>query len=109
MDKSIAERWATALESGEYVQGRGELRSDQYFCCLGVLCELATADGVAIERADDGHGYRAAIGFLNGMPPEEVYTWCGLDGALADLYADMNDSDESFEEIAKRIREDNGL
>lgn len=36
------EEWVTALRSGEYRQGKGFLRnSDDEYCCLGVLCDLA--------------------------------------------------------------------
>lgn len=43
--KEIADIWATALESGDYKQGKGWLKQQQdgsySYCCLGVLCELA--------------------------------------------------------------------
>ena len=35
------EEWLVALESGEYKQGRGRLRDDNGFCCLGVACDLS--------------------------------------------------------------------
>jgi hypothetical protein len=47
MNPEIKARWVAALRSGEYKQGKGNLRisdhrlSDDVFCCLGVLCDLA--------------------------------------------------------------------
>ena len=46
MDPGIRARWVAALRSGEYEQARKVLRSGDAYCCLGVLCELAVADGV---------------------------------------------------------------
>lgn len=45
MNPEIREQWATALESEEYSQGRGNLchlNSDgiKEYCCLGVLTDL---------------------------------------------------------------------
>ena len=33
-------KWAEALKSGKYEQGRGWLRDGSKYCCLGVLCEV---------------------------------------------------------------------
>ena len=45
MNPEIKAQWVAALRSGEYPQGKGALRrtiqSEEKFCCLGVLCELA--------------------------------------------------------------------
>lgn len=60
MNPQIAERWATALESGKFKQAVSALFVGLYpgfdseetqnakvgFCCLGVLCVLAKEDGV---------------------------------------------------------------
>lgn len=41
MNREKALKWAAALRSGEFKQGRGRLRtSDGGHCCLGVACEL---------------------------------------------------------------------
>jgi hypothetical protein len=49
LNKAIARRWARALRSGKYKQGRRYLKqkdADGEFlhCCLGVLCELYQAE-----------------------------------------------------------------
>ena len=47
------EQWLTALESGEYEQGFGSLRSYNRFCCLGVACDLFNGDRWGEE--EDSH------------------------------------------------------
>lgn len=40
MNKSAADKWIAALESGRYAKGSGALRShDNNFCALGVLLD----------------------------------------------------------------------
>jgi hypothetical protein len=48
-------RWARALESGEFRQGKHALMSDDHYCCLGVACELMVRDGL-LKRATDSIG-----------------------------------------------------
>ncbi len=44
MKPQLKEKWIAALRSSRYKQGKGELRSsDDLFCCLGVLCDVAGA------------------------------------------------------------------
>lgn len=40
MDETIKKLWVKALKSNTYKQGKGHLRKDDSFCCLGVLCDL---------------------------------------------------------------------
>lgn len=41
MNPEIKQKWLNALRSGEYSQGRYQLRDDcNHFCCLGVLTDL---------------------------------------------------------------------
>lgn len=39
------DRWVTALRSGDYSQGMGNLMAQEGFCCLGVLCDIINPDG----------------------------------------------------------------
>lgn len=42
----VVELWVKTLRNGEYKQGKHRLRnSNNTFCCLGVLCDLARKDG----------------------------------------------------------------
>lgn len=71
MNPEIKAKWLAALRSGEYKQGRGELRNGDSFCCLGVLCDLHSKDsGIAW----DGAYYLTGI----GLPPPEVWEWANL-------------------------------
>lgn len=50
MKKSFADKFLTALQSGEYEQGESTLKSeDNKFCCLGVACDVA---GIAMDTED---------------------------------------------------------
>lgn len=41
MKREVAEQWVKALRSGKYEQGRGTLKLEKKYCCLGVLCEIS--------------------------------------------------------------------
>jgi hypothetical protein len=91
MKADIAKRWADALESGKYDQGRSclERRSaqpsdDDGFCCLGVLCALAVEDGVAERKLVQGSIFFGSPAehenrtYGTSFPPESVLEWAGL-------------------------------
>lgn len=121
MKAKIAELWATALESGKYKQGDGQLTRRtmvdgdpvDYDCCLGVLTKLAIEAGVEVHvSAPDSNGrirYNDRGDFLS-IP---VMDWAGLkdergifaekDGTVETL-AERNDTGSSFAEIAALIR-----
>ena len=40
MHQEIKAKWITALRSGDYKQGTGQLKDGDKYCCLGVLCDL---------------------------------------------------------------------
>jgi hypothetical protein len=40
MKKQIAKKWAAALRSGKYQQGRAHLKNGSEFCAVGVLYDL---------------------------------------------------------------------
>ena len=68
MNPEIKARWQEKLRSGEYQQGSGMLaahtESGDKFCCLGVLCEIAVADGIILRelRPETGrYAYGTAI------------------------------------------------
>lgn len=104
-----------ALRSGNYKRGRAFLRrSDDKFCCLGVLCELAVKAGVIEPPALDPHdrdhylyGDRAYA-----FPPVVVQEWAGLEDSDPtydtgreehQLSLDNDDKNFSFSKIADRI------
>lgn len=100
MKKDVKEKWLTALRSGEYTQTKGRLHrteasrlSSAGYCCLGVLCEVAVAEGVI-------DSYVADAAYL----PAAVRTWAGLRFEPMQTLARMNDNrGRSFEQIADYI------
>lgn len=115
MKKDIKKRWLKALRSGEFKQGSGTLRTtNDEFCCLGVLCELAVEDGVVESIPSHVHNYLYGKGMHTAYPPAEVLEWAGLnvsdpavpvptkDNAYRTL-ASLNDSGASFKEVAAVI------
>jgi hypothetical protein len=128
MKKEIAERWVAALRSGEYKQTKnilGRVDGDEkYYCCLGVLCELAVEDGI-IPPASIGHDECQDTDDLlvfdgnDKEPGRDVIEWAGMrsragvyrqDGSTTisgdtdrGCLASDNDSGKSFAEIANII------
>ena len=126
MNQENKERWAAALESGEYQQGRGALvrksaMGNLSYCCLGVLCELAVADGIIEPVVIHGASGRGKYAGCQGLPPRVVMEWAGASteeiswcdfevsslGPLdqKDYLATLNDTGVPFTVIAQAIRE----
>lgn len=109
MKLSIARKWAAALESDDYKQGTGQLRTKKgSFCCLGVLCNLHAQDHPEIASKEK----RKTI-YLDreDLPAAEVINWAGLSNENPyikdhrDNLAGLNDSGGfTFKDIAKIIR-----
>jgi hypothetical protein len=124
MKKEIAEKWIAELLSGKYQQGTGKLRggNDDRYCCLGVLCEIAAAEGIAKRSkhpfhdryyygdnpdtgdSDTKHNHSTVL-------PEAVKEWAGMKddcgkygepGSYGYLTS-HNDSGMSFKQIAEII------
>lgn len=86
--KKNRKAWTTALRSGEYKQGKGNLEKDGAFCCLGVLCKLS-----GIERKDWGNGTISYGGDTAGAR-EAAREWIGLStesGNFEDAEGNPND------------------
>lgn len=115
MKPEIKAKWAKALRSGEYSQGRLSLRSSEGFCCLGVLCDLHSQETGVPFNID--YNYRWNYRGERKILPEEVMDWAGLKsnnpklsrpyltpaGRHAESLAEMNDNQATFEEIADVI------
>lgn len=113
MNQEIKKEWVAALRSGEYKQAKGQLKKDSGFCCLGVLCDIASKHGVgkwgkeAYESDDDGYWWGASV------LPEEVAKFAGLDNrdpgvtihGKKDILSNHNDEGRRFKTIAKAIEE----
>lgn len=122
MNAEVKDKWIAALESGEYVQGTGLLNYKKIadetpkLCCLGVLCELAVAEGIttsAKKNWTEGDSWETVYGdsWASAYLPPEVIEWSGLPdhtgtlaGATRNL-AQLNDQGATFADIAEVIRE----
>lgn len=56
MKIEIKTKWVEALRSGDYAQAKGRLvkvdgEGKKAYCCLGVLCDLASQEGVVREES----------------------------------------------------------
>jgi hypothetical protein len=119
MNQEIKQKWIEALRSGSYSQTKQQLRKENSFCCLGVLCDLYLKEnnqdwkmqgndiGVIVY---DEEGYYMPL-IEVAVLPDKVYTWAGLDEENPEVeYAeqimpisDVNDLGRSFKEIASII------
>jgi hypothetical protein len=131
MKKKIKKAWIKALESREVngkpvVQTEGTLRRigktttedgrrATQLCCLGVLCEIAVAEGV-IPKPEKTHGDFVYDAGATAELPDSVREWAGLDhndpevkieGLFGNVtLAGLNDNHEyTFADIAKVIKE----
>lgn len=121
MKKSIAFKWADALESGQYTQGFDQLRTVDKngnttgFCCLGVLCNLhAQAHPKIALKETDPETY---LGSYYGLP-KLVQEWADMYTPEGDLVSgnirlvkdeyyslmEANDYGTDFKTIAQFIR-----
>lgn len=116
--KERRKKWADALRSGKYEQGKGCLRNYEHFCCLGVACDLymnETSDGEWIPYQQKIGRYSFKEHF--GAVPDQVMEYFGLKNEFGLLknsqgktwittLADVNDDGASFKKIADLIESD---
>jgi hypothetical protein len=132
----IKTQWQAELRSGKYAQGKRALASRQTstdedgnsvtsntYCCLGVLCELAKAEGV-VKSFDVNYNNDVPYGLApteaNPYPqtstsylPQPVIDWAGLvtqDGdpllTIGEDYkraSEHNDNERTFADIADAL------
>jgi hypothetical protein len=107
-------KWVEALESGDFNQDVDnsaltlvdESEEAGSHCCLGVACELALADGVALTVSHYGGMRRYGVD-VSYLPPE-VQGWLGTSSnpyIAGRTASSMNDNGEPFKDIAAAIRE----
>lgn len=107
MKESIKEKWAIALESGDYVQGNSELRMsfspdndeenvETHHCCLGVLADIVDPEGWSGDLwHNDGVEFNLSNLDRVGLSPE-----------LQTVFITLNDDvGLDFEQIAQVVRE----
>ncbi len=117
MLKEWADKWIEALESGNYVQGRGLLHTSKGgHCCLGVLCEL-TGVKRTVEPSVPRHGsiyyYGDSANLEKTCLPKSVMDLVGMRTSVGSYdsantcgrLTELNDAGVTFERIAGIIRE----
>lgn len=104
MNTTVKALWTAALRSGEYSQAKGYLRSDEGYCCLGVLCEVAVKNGVIPKAERIVRAFDSEPTYIYGDDrahltlPSEVMEWAGLTeyNPLTDMDSEVGRvSDES--------------
>lgn len=120
MREDIKELWVTALRSGEYKQGTGQLNYSGHFCCLGVLCEVLLNNEEVASLNDNlrkrehnfygmsirahNYGYRGYNSSTTLSP--YLIRELSMDETIIQRLVDKNDIEhKSFEEIADWIEE----
>lgn len=113
MKPEIKQKWIAALESDEYKQTQRYLKTEEGFCCLGVLTDLYLQEigDLWTPETDDGKQVYTydECGF---QLPNDVVEWAGLayddptvtiNGVATELSA-LNDDGVDFKEISKLIK-----
>lgn len=107
MNPEIKAQWVAALRSGDYKQGRSELKSyTGYYCCLGVACDLAVKAGVTKETYyPDIREYRFnSIGFqdLSSLIlPIGVAGWLGINSTDPEVV--VTNTHPKFSQIPAKV------
>jgi hypothetical protein len=108
MNPQIKQKWLNALRSGDYQQGQNYLRTDNGFCCLGVLCDLYIKENNVEWEINEDNMYRYEKHFT--VLPPSVVGWAGVgdsnpyvNGKTSLGY--LNDHGSTFNEIADVIEE----
>jgi hypothetical protein len=100
MDPIIKGEWLVALRSGDYPQGRCQLRSKHNkFCCLGVLCEISGKTTWQPNPDSEGYIYLGSAGVL----PKAVAEAAKIEPEVQSMLIAKNDAGRSFAEIADWI------
>jgi hypothetical protein len=111
MNKDLKEKWVAALRSGKYKQGKRNLRRGDYYCCLGILCDII--DPTQWRLFDEntkyayGNNHSTALLPTTTLIKTDIYSinpTVHLPGESEDItLAKLNDSGYTFEQIADLI------
>jgi len=107
MNKDVADKWVKALRSGEYTQSKYDLQNGAEYCCLGVLCDIGSKEGLSVGTTDNGNIVGTS---LNSQ--KSIKDWSGMktaEGLLpgGSYLTRLNDTDNyTFEQIADVIEKE---
>ena len=94
MKKVTKKKWIAALKSGDFKQGKGQLRHRDNYCCLGVLCVIT---GNSKNRGMTDIFPKMGEGTLS-------MEFMGLSVKQQDKLATLNDQGKTFKYIASYIK-----
>lgn len=111
MNPIIKGWWLAALRDPERKQTKSHLRDEDGECCLGVLCDVAVANGVIPEpeRVEFKPVYRfkddkSLSGWNDAILPRSVREWAGLAIDNPVVTAIVEDYDEESGKLSVRSR-----
>jgi|SRR6478752_6819975 len=118
MDEAFKTEWIKRLRSGDYVQGQGQLRSENKYCCLGVACDIAAdwgmgewvGDAFAYDDPYVSDGVWAESAWMTGHLPYALARRLGLPSGNPHMsdpneyLSDLNDNGFGFGDIADIIQ-----
>lgn len=118
MKKEIKDRWITALLSGDYLQGTSFLhrnvKGQEFYCCLGVLSDLAFKDGLVARSLSEDTWYYITQTDPSDMSRsglvDSIIKWSGLYEKdqghikIIDDLIHLNDVGLSFQTIVEYIQ-----
>lgn len=84
-------KWVAALRSGEFKQVHGRLEDkDGNCCCLGILCNIALAEGVCDYSKDCHFSDSNFSGSSDTLPPE-VREWAKIKNHAGEFVTKTNE------------------
>lgn len=75
MKKEVLLNWIAALESGRYQIRKGRLRKEDFYCPLGILCDISGQSNWTQSLSEEGEfEYLGENKYL----PKEIAEWAGM-------------------------------
>ncbi len=104
MQAELKAKWVAALRSGKYQQSSDALRTEDGFCCLGVLCDIVDPEGWVDNRGCGGYRWKSdKFGEHSAILPAKLIRAFEVAESLEAAAIRMNDGSESFIAIADYI------
>jgi hypothetical protein len=105
MNQEIKAKWVEALRSEKYEQTNGILRSENGFCCLGVLCDVL--DPSKWGQPMEHHRLEKIFCYENWDEtlPKKLREDIGISIQDQDHLMYLNDTGHNFKEIANHIEQ----
>ena len=84
MNSEVKEKWLNALRSEEYKQTQRNLKTDEGYCCLGVLCDLYAKEMNVPWEKDYSHSYYY-MHDEEEVLPYRVQQWAELENSCPEV------------------------